>query len=100
MFGAFIYNVLGVPLAAGALYPLFGILLSPIIAGAAMAASSITVVTNVLTNVVVELAPFQLGGLFLLLDGVTGLDPGVEASVKRMHAFPAMLCKYLRRTGA
>ncbi|MDQ3806125.1 MAG: copper-translocating P-type ATPase, partial [Acidobacteriota bacterium] len=46
LFGAFIYNVLGIPVAAGALYPVLGILLSPIIAGAAMAASSITVVTN------------------------------------------------------
>jgi Cu+-exporting ATPase len=46
LFGAFIYNVLGIPVAAGALYPLLGLLLSPIIAGAAMAASSITVVTN------------------------------------------------------
>ena len=46
LFGAFIYNVLGIPLAAGVLYPVFRLLLSPIIAGAAMAASSITVVTN------------------------------------------------------
>lgn len=46
LFGAFIYNVLGIPIAAGLLYPVLGILLSPIIAGAAMAASSITVVTN------------------------------------------------------
>ncbi|MBL8196275.1 MAG: heavy metal translocating P-type ATPase [Blastocatellia bacterium] len=46
LFGAFIYNLMGVPIAAGLLYPLLGILLSPIIAGAAMAASSITVVTN------------------------------------------------------
>jgi Cu+-exporting ATPase len=46
LFGAFIYNVLGIPLAAGVLFPVMRILLSPIIAGAAMAASSITVVTN------------------------------------------------------
>lgn len=46
LFGAFIYNSLGIPVAAGVLYPLFGILLNPVFAGAAMALSSITVVTN------------------------------------------------------
>ncbi|MFA0440658.1 heavy metal translocating P-type ATPase [Vibrio sp. 10N.222.51.C12] len=46
LFGAFVYNSLGIPIAAGALYPLFGFLLSPVFAGAAMALSSITVVTN------------------------------------------------------
>jgi Cu+-exporting ATPase len=46
LFGAFVYNVAGVPFAAGVLYPVFGILLSPVIAGAAMAFSSVTVVTN------------------------------------------------------
>ncbi len=46
LFGAFFYNGLGLPIAAGLLYPFFGILLSPIIAGAAMAFSSVTVVTN------------------------------------------------------
>lgn len=46
LFGAFIYNAAGVPFAAGVLYPFFGLLLSPVIAGAAMAFSSLTVVTN------------------------------------------------------
>ncbi len=48
LFFAFIYNAAGVPIAAGALYPLFGILLSPIIAAAAMAASSVSVIGNAL----------------------------------------------------
>ena len=48
LFFAFIYNVLGVPLAAGVLYPFFGLLLSPIIAAAAMSFSSISVVSNAL----------------------------------------------------
>jgi Cu+-exporting ATPase len=46
LFGAFIYNALGLPVAMGLLYPFFGILLSPLIAAAAMAFSSVTVVTN------------------------------------------------------
>ncbi len=47
LFFAFIYNAAGVPIAAGALYPTFGILLSPIVAAAAMALSSVSVVGNV-----------------------------------------------------
>jgi P-type Cu+ transporter len=48
LFFAFAYNALGVPIAAGVLYPFFGLLLSPIFAGAAMALSSVSVVTNAL----------------------------------------------------
>jgi len=46
LFGAFVYNAAGVPIAAGILYPISGVLLNPVIAGAAMAFSSVTVVSN------------------------------------------------------
>ena len=55
--GAFFYNTISIPVAAGLLYPLFGVLLNPMIAGAAMAMSSVTVVTN--AN---RLRWIQLGG--------------------------------------
>ena len=48
LFFAFIYNSLGVPIAAGVLYPVFGLLLSPIIAAAAMSLSSVSVIGNAL----------------------------------------------------
>jgi Cu+-exporting ATPase len=48
LFFAFVYNALGVPIAAGVLYPVFGLLLSPIFAGAAMAMGSVSVISNAL----------------------------------------------------
>jgi len=48
LFSAFVYNALGVPIAAGVLYPFFDILLSPIIAAAAMSFSSVSVIANAL----------------------------------------------------
>ena len=57
LFFAFVYNSLGVPIAAGALYPLFGILLNPMIAAAAMTFSSVSVVTNALRLQKVKVEP-------------------------------------------
>jgi P-type Cu+ transporter len=48
LFFAFLYNAVGIPVAAGVLYPFFGLLLTPIIAGAAMSLSSVSVITNAL----------------------------------------------------
>jgi Cu+-exporting ATPase len=48
LFFAFIYNALGIPIAAGALYPFFGWLLSPMIGGAAMSLSSVSIIGNAL----------------------------------------------------
>ena len=48
LFFAFAYNVVGIPIAAGLLYPLFGVLLSPMIASAAMSLSSVSVIGNAL----------------------------------------------------
>src|SRR5207244_194900 len=48
LFLAFVYNTLGIPIAAGVLYPVFGLLLSPMIASAAMTFSSLSVITNAL----------------------------------------------------
>jgi cation transport ATPase len=46
LFWAFVYNVIGIPIAAGVLYPISGVLLSPVFASAAMALSSVSVVAN------------------------------------------------------
>jgi P-type Cu+ transporter len=59
LFFAFLYNILGVPIAAGVLYPVFGLLLSPMIASAAMTFSSVTVIGNALRLRKVELEPFS-----------------------------------------
>ncbi len=55
LFLAFVYNAVGVPVAAGVLYPAFGILLSPVVGAAAMALSSVSVVANALRLATIRL---------------------------------------------
>jgi Cu+-exporting ATPase len=65
LFFAFVYNGIGVPIAAGVLYPAFGILLSPIIAAAAMSFSSVSVISNALRLNRVELLLYPAFGILL-----------------------------------
>ena len=69
LFFAFIYNAAGIPIAAGALYPFFGVLLSPMIAGAAMSLSSVSVIANAL-----RLGTLDLGSRELAPPGNCSVD--------------------------
>jgi Cu+-exporting ATPase len=61
LFFAFLYNALGIPIAAGLLYPFFGILLSPMIAAAAMSFSSVSVIANALRLRQASISPGEKG---------------------------------------
>jgi Cu+-exporting ATPase len=71
---AFGYNIIGIPIAVGVLYPFFGILLSPVIAGGAMALSSLSVVTN--SN---RLRTYKRPGLRPVEESGRVVEPNVEA---------------------
>ena len=91
LFWAFFYNLIGVPIAAGVLYPINGFLLNPMIGGAAMAFSSVSVVTNSL-----RLRKKRIASESVILNEVKELDASTETMepVKKQYQIGGMMCKH------
>ena len=91
LFWAFIYNLIGVPIAAGVLYPINGFLLNPMIGGAAMAFSSVSVVTNSL-----RLRKKRIVSESLVLNEVEELNASTETNKPMMKQYQVagMMCKH------
>ena len=91
LFWAFIYNLIGVPIAAGVLYPINGFLLNPMIGGAAMAFSSVSVVTNSL-----RLRKKRIASESLVLNEVEELNASTETNEPMMKQYQVagMMCKH------
>jgi len=85
LFFAFIYNAIGVPIAAGVLYPFFGLLLSPILAAAAMSFSSVSVIMNSLRLRKVKAVRRQVSGARSQVSGKA--KPRDKHQVNRVDAF-------------
>ena len=88
LFWAFIYNIIGVPIAAGALYPINGFLLNPMIAGAAMAFSSVSVVSNSL-----RLKGKKINGN---IQTENGKNDKKEKIMKKEFKVEGMMCNHCR----
>ena len=93
LFWAFVYNIIAVPIAAGVLYPLNGFLLNPMIGGAAMALSSVSVVTNSLRLKRKSILPVARRG-----DGAAGevAGGGEDAVTRREYRIEGMMCDHCR----
>ena len=94
LFWAFIYNIIGVPVAAGALYPLNGFLLNPMIAGAAMAFSSVSVVTNSLRLKGKRINASEIRRN--MADNVTNSNTKKERVMKKEFKVSGMMCNHCR----
>ena len=88
LFWAFIYNIIGVPIAAGILYPINGFLLNPMIAGAAMAFSSVSVVSN---SLLLKRKRIHEG------EENKEVEPPTETIMKKEFKVEGMMCNHCRR---
>lgn len=93
LFWAFIYNLIGVPIAAGVLYPISGFLLNPMIAGAAMAFSSVSVVSN---SLLLKRKRIEVTDSAARIEEQNDIEPLKETIMKKEFKVEGMTCKHCR----
>lgn len=93
LFWAFIYNLIGVPIAAGVLYPISGFLLNPMIAGAAMAFSSVSVVSN---SLLLKRKRIEVTDSAARIEEPEDIEPLKETIMKKEFKVEGMTCKHCR----
>ena len=96
LFWAFIYNIIGVPIAAGILYPINGFLLNPMIAGAAMAFSSVSVVTNSLRLKRKKIETAESPAATPAGQPENKVEPSTENVMKKEFKVEGMMCNHCR----
>ena len=96
LFWAFIYNIIGVPVAAGVLYPVNGFLLNPMIAGAAMAFSSVSVVTNSLRLKRKKIESAESPAIDPAGQPDNKVEPSTEKIMRKEFKVEGMMCNHCR----